>query len=352
MVEKNKQSALRKGRPWALIGFDLEGIVGALAAWLVGLLLGAIWGPLFWIGFVAAVVILLATRKQERTPPDAANLVIAPCDGVVQSILKAVPPVELRLPQTEHVRVRVSSSPASPNMVFAPITGEIMSIIEEEPNPSVILARAPDLPGLAVANVGFSSRGDMVGLTVATGGFGPRLEMTGESGDAVRAGRIVGKRRLGGWCDVYLKSGARLLVSEGQTLIGSETVLCRLSVEPGDIVEAGSAEEAASSADAPPAAEVEDTQDAGDPTADDRVETETESAEETADTSEDDASSAEPDAKVEEEKTSSEDTPDVKAEADAETSPAADKDEEDMSEEEISEMFEKLKQKADEESGS
>jgi len=39
---------------------------------------------------------------------------------------------------------------------------------------------------------------------------------------------VIGKRRLGGWCDLYLAADAKLLVSVGQTLIGAETALCRL----------------------------------------------------------------------------------------------------------------------------
>lgn len=203
MADLKSQFNVSGDRPWARIGFDIEGIVGALAAWLVGLLLGSIWGPLFWLGLIAAALILLATRRQERTLPDSANLVIAPCDGVVQSVSMAVPPVELRLPATDHLRIRVSSSPASPNTIHSPITGELVSVIEEEPDPSVFFATTPELNGLAVAHLEFKSMDEMVGLRVSTGGFGPRLEIVTEIGDAVRAGRVVGKRRLGGWCDIY-----------------------------------------------------------------------------------------------------------------------------------------------------
>lgn len=294
MVDKNNRLKALGTRPWARTGFDIEGIVGALAAWLGGLLLGAIWSPLFWLGALAAILVLLATRKQERISPDATNLVLAPCDGVVHSITRAVPPSELRLEQTEHLRLRVASSPASPNTLHAPITGEIMSVIQEEPNPSIIFATEPDIPGLAVAHIGFSSRGDMVGFSVMAGGFGPRLEMLGQSRDAVLAGRVVGKRRLGGWCDIYLKPDARLLVREGQTLIGAETVLCRLAVEPADIIEEQATDEADSDIELPPA-------------------------------------------EVVSEEVTGEEPP---------KKPAPDDD--DLSEAEISELFEKLKQKADE----
>lgn len=219
------------GTFWTRIGFDLEGVVGALAAWLIGILLGSLWGPLFWLGAGAAILVLMATRSQNRTPPDVANLVVAPCDGLVHSIKLAVPPTELRIGGGERLRVRIASSPFSTNPLHAPITGEITSLILEEPNPSVLIATEPDMAGLAVAHIAFESLDDTIGCSIATGGFGPRLDVLSEVGDPVRIGRKVGKRRLGGWCDIYLSANARPLVRPGQTLIGAETVLCRLKLE-------------------------------------------------------------------------------------------------------------------------
>lgn len=217
-----------KKRVWARTRFDLEGIAGAAAAIFIGILLGWLWSPLFLIGLLLAVLILMATRKRVRVAPALANIVVAPCDGIVHSIRLAHPPTELRLNGGERLRLRISSSPSATNPLYASITGEIASVILEEPDMSVLLAGQPDLPGLAVAHIALESLGQQVGYTVSTGGFGPRLEVVSEAGDPVRLGRVIGKRRLGGWCDVYLPAGAKLLVSEGQTLIGSETVLCRL----------------------------------------------------------------------------------------------------------------------------
>lgn len=223
-------------RVWARTGFDLEGIAGAVAALFVGVLLGWLWGPLFLIGFGLAVLILMATRRQARVAPDLANIVTAPCDGVVHSARLALPPTELRMSGGERVRLRIASAPTSTNPVYASINGEVASVILEEPDMSVLLASQPDMAGLAVAHIRLESLGQQVGCTLSTGGFGPRLEILSEAGDPVRLGRVIGKRRLGGWCDVYLPAGTKLMVQEGQTLIGSETVLCRLL--GGDSVEA------------------------------------------------------------------------------------------------------------------
>ena len=59
-----------KNTPWMTVGLDWEGVAAALGALLVALLLGALWSPLFWIGFVGVVLALMAARWSHRTPPD------------------------------------------------------------------------------------------------------------------------------------------------------------------------------------------------------------------------------------------------------------------------------------------
>ena len=223
--------------PWLRSGFDLEGYVGALAAWLVGILLGLLWSPLFWIGFVAAVVILLATRTAERTPPLGDDLIVAPCDGMVVSIAGATPPSELRLEGSGWTRVRVSVGPTKSNGIYAPIDGAVDHVIRETGDPAAFAAMKVDRPGLAVAYVALESGQRAVGFRLATGGLGPRLEIASEPGDAVRLGRNIGTLRLGGWCDVYVPAGARLVMAPGQTLIGAETVLAHFDGGMGEIFE-------------------------------------------------------------------------------------------------------------------
>ena len=217
----------RESFPWLRGGFDLEGYVGALAALLVGILLGYVFGLLFWIGFIAAVVILFATRTAERTPPEAEGLIIAPTDGIIVSVAGARPPDELRLDGAEWTRVRVSIGPTKTNGVYAPMDGAIDHIIRETGDPAAFAAMKPDRAGLAVAYVSLLSGDRAVGMRFATGGLGPRLEIGSEAGDAVRLGRNIGTLRLGGWCDLYLPASVTVLPMPGQTLVGSETILGR-----------------------------------------------------------------------------------------------------------------------------
>ncbi|MEL7033329.1 MAG: phosphatidylserine decarboxylase [Pseudomonadota bacterium] len=230
----------RERFPWLRGGFDLEGYVGALAALLVGILLGYVVGILFWLGFIAAVVILFATRTAERTPPEAEGLIVAPTDGMVVSVGGATPPDELRLEGADWTRIRVSIGPTQTNGIHAPMDGAIDHIIREIGDPAAFAAMKPDRPGLAVAFVSLQSGDRGVGMRFATGGLGPRLEIDAEAGDAVRLGRNIGTLRLGGWCDVYVPGSVAVLPMPGQTLIGSETILGRfddaIAVAPKPVV--------------------------------------------------------------------------------------------------------------------
>ena len=215
----------RQTFPWLRSGFDLEGYVGGLAAWLVGILLGFLWAPLFWIGFIAAVIILLATRTAERSPPEAEGLIVAPTDGLIVSVGGATPPDELRLEGADWTRVRVSVGPTKTNGIYAPMDGAIDHVIRETGDPAAFAAMKPDRPGLAVAYVALESGARTLGLRYATGGFGPRLEIDKESGDAVRLGRGIGTLRLGGWYDLYVPGAVDVIPVPGQTLVGSETII-------------------------------------------------------------------------------------------------------------------------------
>ena len=224
----------RKSTPWLNGGFDMEGIAVALAALLVALLLGWIWSPLFWIGFAACVAALFAARWSNRTPPDVPNGIVAPCDGVVVSVGLAEVPPELRLDQKPMTRIRISSAPTSTNKVYTPISGSLENVIVEDGDAAIPFAMRADDEGLAKAYMTFESQGDHVGVRLASGGFGPRLDIDMVAGDIARLGRSCGTRRLGGWCDLFIPTGATTTVWPGQTLVGGETVVGRLGADVHD----------------------------------------------------------------------------------------------------------------------
>jgi len=224
----------RKSVPWLNGGFDIEGVVAAFAVFLAALLLGWLWAPLFWIGFIGFVVVLLATRWATRTPPAMASAIVAPCDGVVVSVGPVEAPPELRVNDTRMTRVRISSAPTSTNKVYTPISGSLEHVSIEAGDSSMLIAMRPDDDGLAKAWMCFESQGQQAGIRLASGGFGPRIEIDMSAGDIARLGKPCGTRRLGGWCDLYIPANAGQLIWPGQTLVGGETVVGRLRSDNGE----------------------------------------------------------------------------------------------------------------------
>jgi phosphatidylserine decarboxylase len=221
----------RRPMPWLTIGFDWEGLVAAGGSFLIALLLGWLWAPLFWFGFAAMVIALLGARWSHREPPDFVDGILAPCDGVVVSVMEGEAPFDIRLDQSHVTRVRIASAPTCTNKLYSPINGGLAALNIEPGDPAVPFATRPDEAGLASASLIFESQGEQVGVRFMTGGLGPRLEFDIAEGDVVRLGRVFGTRRLGGWCDLYLPAHAGALVWPGQTLVGGETVLGRFRAE-------------------------------------------------------------------------------------------------------------------------
>lgn len=236
MLSQEKNSVMsKKGSqttpPWFRAKFDLEGLgFGGLALALAFLVVGIPWvgGVLSFIFWIALIVILFGSRDSERTSPIGKELVISPCDGVVVDIANVAPPREIRWDTPEVKRVRISSSPFSVNGIRAPLTGNIESFLEEEGAPAALALNA-DNSDLREAFILFSGEEGVTAVRLATGGLGPRLDIDLEPGDGVRAGRKIGVRRLGGWCDVYLPTNAETSLIPGMSVVGGETILSDLS---------------------------------------------------------------------------------------------------------------------------
>lgn len=222
------KKSLSSRMPWYRAEFDLEGLGFGALALVLAIILGGLHWILGLIFMIVLAIILLASRDTERTSPSAANLVLAPNDGVIESVSSVSPPRELRWDTPEVIRVRIASSPFSANGVRAAITGNVESFLIEPGAPATLAFDAED-PNLREAFILISSESHAVGVRVATGGTGPRLDVNLEPGDGVRAGRKIGVRRLGGWSDVFLPVGSEVSLEPGMSVIGGETVLSDLS---------------------------------------------------------------------------------------------------------------------------
>lgn len=208
-----------------LIGLvDREGWLAILAAMVLGILLGMIWSPLLWVGLFSAIVIFFASRGASRITSETGY--VSPVDGIAISMDEAVPPLELKLGTEPMQRLRIASSPVSSNPIWTVADATFGSQIIEEGDPQKFYAGSAEGAGLKRAFLGFETKsGKSLGLIVTTGALGPRLDIDARIGRELTLGDQIGKRRLGGWCDVYLPLGTDWVIRPGQTLIGGETML-------------------------------------------------------------------------------------------------------------------------------
>jgi phosphatidylserine decarboxylase len=205
------------GRPFLLAGL-LVALFGLVTAWWV-----------FWLGLAFLLFCLFFFRDPERVAPGRPNLVLAPADGRVVSVLPAVPPAELGLGPAPRWRVGIFLSVLDVHVNRIPVDGTVTRIAyrhgayvnaaldkaSEQNERNAIAIRLPDGREIAVVQI--------------AGLIARRIVCQIREGDAVQAGARFGIIRFGSRTDLYLPEGVRPLVVEGQTMIGGETVIAELS---------------------------------------------------------------------------------------------------------------------------
>ena len=208
---------------WPFIG-------AALAA---AVLLGLLWGPLFWLGLLAAGFCTYFFRDPPRVTPTRVGLVIAPADGMVMPIERAVPPAELELGDEPLTRISIFLNVFNVHINRVPLDGTITALAYR---PGKFLNAALDKASednermcLKVT----SYDGVDLGFVQIAGLVARRIICNVKEGEAVRAGQVFGLIRFGSRMDVYLPQGVAPLVAPYQTAIAGETVLADLqSDEP------------------------------------------------------------------------------------------------------------------------
>jgi len=196
-----------------------------IAAFFIGsLVLGWIWNPLFWFGFVLTIWCIYFFRDPERVTPVGADLVVSPADGRISAVGQAVPPEKLGLSQEEMIRVSIFMDVFSCHINRIPVDGKIKSIVYSEGRfANAELDKASEhneRNGLII----HSAHGDF-GVVQVAGLVARRIVCWAKTGDEVVAGKRFGLIRFGSRLDIYLPVGCKVQVSTGQKAVAGETVL-------------------------------------------------------------------------------------------------------------------------------
>ncbi|WP_455474508.1 phosphatidylserine decarboxylase [Bartonella sp. B30(2025)] len=201
-----------------------EGYPFILAIFILSLILGWIWGPLFWCGLVLTVWCTYFFRDPHRVIPLDPNWIISPADGLISFAEPCVPPEELGLGNEEMTRVSIFMDIFSCHINRIPVSGTIESIVYRPGQfANVELDKASqynERNGMVI-----DSKHGKIGVVQIAGMIARRIVCWSKENDSVIMGQRFGLIRFGSRLDVYMPIEVKLHVAVGQTAIAGETVL-------------------------------------------------------------------------------------------------------------------------------
>jgi phosphatidylserine decarboxylase len=193
------------------------------------LVLFLIWAPLGWIGVILTLWCAYFFRDPERVTPLRQGLVISPADGMVQSVLPAVPPGELGLGFEPLTRISIFMNVFDVHVNRSPVTG---TVALRHYTRGTFVNAALDKASEENERMALAIRlddGRSIGCVQIAGLVARRILCWVEPGRALDAGERFGLIRFGSRVDVYLPEGVASLVAVGQRAIAGETVLADLN---------------------------------------------------------------------------------------------------------------------------
>lgn len=207
-------------------GYKMIAIFGAVA-----FILALLSSTLGLIGMVATIWCVYFFRNPQRFTIANANEIISPADGVVNSIEKvAIPPKELGLDiKKKWTKISIFLNVFNVHVNRVPISGKILKVryqegeflsanldsSSEKNERSSVLLRTKANQEIAFSQVaGFVAR---------------RIVNELKEGDEVKAGETYGIIKFGSRTDLYLPADTEIKTVIGQTMVGGETIIAKLS---------------------------------------------------------------------------------------------------------------------------
>lgn len=178
-----------------------------------------------WLGAISTVWCAYFFRNPERVTPVNEDLIISPADGIVQSIKEVMPPVDLGLGDKEMIRVSIFLNIFNVHINRAPASGKILKLSYHAGkffNASLDKASIHNERQSVVME---TSKGVKLAFVQIAGLIARRIVCELEENEEVKAGQRYGLIRFGSRVDVYLPLKTAIMVTEGQTCIGGETII-------------------------------------------------------------------------------------------------------------------------------
>ena len=210
-------------------GYPFLAVFGVAAV-----LLYLLWPPLGVIAALATLWVAYFFGDPPRVTPLADHLVVAPADGRISLVTRAVPPAELALGNAALPRVSIFMSVFDCHVNRSPVAGRVERMVYRAGkflNADLDKASEDNERNALVIDAG----GARIGVVQIAGLLARRIVPFVREGDAIGAGERIGMIRFGSRVDVYLPLNAKLMVGQGQTAIAGETVLAELGAREGTL---------------------------------------------------------------------------------------------------------------------
>jgi phosphatidylserine decarboxylase len=199
--------------------------VGGFAA--ASLVLGWIWGPLGYVGWILTAWCAYFFRDPKRVTPLREGAVVSPADGRIETVGYYPPPPELELGDRPLLRVSIFMNVFDCHINRAPMAGKVVRVAHR---PGLFLSADLDKASDDNERNGMVIEAADASIAVVqiAGLIARRIVCFVRPGGALRAGERFGLIRFGSRVDVYLPEGAKTLVGVGQRAIAGETVIADL----------------------------------------------------------------------------------------------------------------------------
>jgi phosphatidylserine decarboxylase len=199
--------------------------IGAFA--LLALILFFIWSPLGWLAVLLTAWCAYFFRDPPRVSPVRDGLVVSPADGTISKVATAVPPAELDLGAAPLWRISIFMNVFNCHVNRSPASGRIARVVYRAGKfINADLDKASEdneRNGIVVETVDGS-----IGVVQIAGLVARRIVCFVHEGDRILIGDRFGLIRFGSRLDVYLPSGIKPCIAEGQTAVAGETVIADL----------------------------------------------------------------------------------------------------------------------------
>jgi len=163
-------------------------------------------------------------RDPERRVPAGDGLIVAPADG---RVMKAGPSDRRWAPDGDWLQVTIFLSPLDVHINRAPNEGRVTRV---EYRPGQFLpAYREDASQNECNEIWIDRQGETIIVRQIVGVLARRIVCRIHEGERLLRGQRIGLMKFGSRMDVFLPTRADLMVRVGQSVVGGETVIARLS---------------------------------------------------------------------------------------------------------------------------